>query len=247
MSVMFKAGAVVLGLMVLVGLALASQVGLNQRQGEAPLNDVSAPPIRLVFFGDSITEAGDRPGGYVSIIRDTLTADYGEGSVEIIGAGIAGDKVTDLQARVERDVIARSPTHVVIYIGINDVWHDEFEGLTGTDPNAYQAGLRDLIETLQATGAEAMLCTPSVIGEDPDSDASTNQRLMTYAELSRTVAAQTGSPVCDLRVAFEQYLRVHNPDKVYDSILTTDGVHLNPRGNRFVAEVVLEDLRPWLN
>ncbi len=244
---MTKVGAISLGLMFLVGLAVVLLVGLGSTPGGADSDSPSVPAARVVFFGDSITAAGDLSGGYVSIIRETLAEEYPEGAIEIIGAGIGGNKVTDLQARVDRDVIARSPTHVVIYIGINDVWHDEFEGLTGTAPDDYQQGLQDLVTKLQAAGAKVLLCTPSVIGEDPDSEALVNQRLMDYAELSRTVAAATGSYLCDLRAAFEQFLRIHNANHTLAGILTTDGVHLNARGNQFVAEVVLRSLRPLLN
>jgi lysophospholipase L1-like esterase len=85
---------------------------------------------------------------------------------------------------------------------------------------------------------------PSVIGEDPDSTAPVNQRLRDYAEISRTVATTSGAHLCDLRTAFEQYLRTHNPDRAYEGILTSDGVHLNDRGNRLDADVLLAHLRP---
>jgi lysophospholipase L1-like esterase len=243
---MTKPSALFLGLIFLLALSLVLLGGLNRPDGIAEPGAATASMTRIVFFGDSITESGDRPGGYVSIIRDTLKEEYPNRSLEVLGAGIAGNKVPDLQARVERDVIDQSPTHVVIYIGINDVWHDEFEGLTGEGQQVYEQGLRDLIDQIHQAGAEVLLCTPSVIGENPDSSAPVNQRLMDYAEISRTVARTTGAHLCDLRTAFEQHLRAHNPGRVNAGVLTTDGVHLNYRGNRFVADVLLEYLHPLL-
>ena len=90
------------------------------------------------------------------------------------------------------------------------------------------------------------MCTPSVIGENPDSSTPVNQLLMDYADISRTVARTSGAHLCDLRSAFEQYLRRYNPDKAYEGILTRDGVHLNDEGNRFVANFLLEHLLPLL-
>ena len=198
---------------------------------------------RIVFFGDSITEAGDNPGGYVDIIRTALAGEEGEPAVQVIGAGISGHKVPDLQARLDRDVLAHHPTHVVIYIGINDVWHAfEFDHVTGTDPETFEAGLTDLVQTIGSHGADVYLCTPSVIGEDPTSDAPVNQRLMEYADISRAVADATGATLCDLRRAFEEHLAEHNAEGVYEGILTTDGVHLNEAGNRFVADYLLSVL-----
>ncbi|NJL45035.1 MAG: hypothetical protein HC922_03390 [Leptolyngbyaceae cyanobacterium SM2_3_12] len=166
-----KPAVLFLGLMFLLTLALVLLGGFYDVSDEPEPRASSAPPARIIFFGDSITAAGDQPGGYVSLIRDTLGQDYPHRSVEVLGAGIGGNKVPDLQARLDRDVLTKAPTHVVIYIGINDVWQYEFAGLSGTEPEAYEQGLRDLVERIRFTGAEISLCTPSVIGEDPDSPA----------------------------------------------------------------------------
>ena len=61
---------------------------------------------RVVFLGDSITQAGAGPGGYVTLVRETLDKEHKDLGVEVIGAGISGNKVPDLQGRLERDVIA---------------------------------------------------------------------------------------------------------------------------------------------
>ena len=204
-------------------------------------------PTRIVFLGDSITEAGAQPGGYVALVADSLKQRFPTRSIEVIGAGISGNKVPDLQARLERDVLAHEPTHVVIYIGINDVWHFyEFDQVTGTERDVFEQGLRDLIAKMQEAGADVLLCTPSVIGEDPGSDTPVNQRLIDYAEVSRTVASTSGAHLCDLRAAFEAHLQTHNPDNAYEGILTSDGVHLNEAGNRFVASFIVDHLRPLL-
>ena len=200
-----------------------------------------------MFFGDSITEAGVRPTGYVTLVDSMLASAYPNRSIDVIGAGISGHKVPDLQARLERDVLSHNPTHVVIYIGINDVWHfHKFEGVTGTEPEVFEAGLRDLIAQLQAAEAEVLLCTPSVIGEDPDDGSIENADLGRYADISRRVASETGSTLCDLRAAFETHLRANNTEKVYEGVLTTDGVHLNEAGNQFVAQQMVDGLKPLL-
>ncbi len=204
--------------------------------------------LRVVFLGDSITESGALPGGYVTLVAESLREMYGEERVEVIGAGISGNKVPDLLGRLKDDVLAEDPSHVVIYIGINDVWHHfEFDHVTGTEPEAYQAGLFELVASIDSVGAAVLLCTPSVIGEDTQSEGPVNQRLVEYAEISRMVAAETDAYLCDLRMAFEDYLREHNAEKVYDGMLTTDGVHLNEAGNRFVADFMIRHLSQVLD
>lgn len=213
----------------------------EQSAADVPAEAVP-PSQRVVFFGDSITEQGAQPGGYVSLLADTLAARYPERDIEVIGAGISGHKVPDLQARLERDVLTHDPTQVVIYIGINDVWHWFAFEPEGTERAVYEAGLHDLVTQIQDAGAKVLLCTPSVIGEKPDGSNEADEMLETYAQISRDVARETGAELCDLRAAFVDYLKANNPERREQGILTTDGVHLNAAGNRFVAEYLVDQL-----
>jgi lysophospholipase L1-like esterase len=202
----------------------------------------SGQAARIVFFGDSITEAGVAPGGYVTLIRDSLQR---RGSTaEVIGAGVSGNKVEQLQARIDRDVVAKKPTIVVVYIGINDVWHWTIgiPGAKGSTKEEFESGLRHIIARIQAVGSRVVLCTPSVIGEKQAGANHEDQMLEEYSALSRRVANETGSVLCDLRKGFVEYIAKNNPDNLEKGILTTDRVHLNPAGNRFVAEEILRVL-----
>jgi isoamyl acetate esterase len=197
---------------------------------------------RIIFLGDSITAGGVRPNGYVTLIKNALATRHKDLGIEVFGAGISGNKVPDLQKRVERDVIARKPTLVVIYIGINDVWHGEKNPARGTAPDKFEAGLKEVIGKIQAAGARVLLCTPSVIGEKKAGDNSLDTKLDEYAGISRKVAREMKVPLCDLRKAFHDYLQTHNPENKESGILTSDRVHLSEAGNRFVAETMLKCL-----
>ncbi len=194
---------------------------------------------RIVFLGDSITEQGIKPNGYVTILKDSLTALHP--GITVIGAGISGNKVTDLQARLDRDVISKDPTLVVIYIGINDVWHFLLNG-NGTPKDKYEAGLRDVITRIKKAGARVVLCTPSVIGEKHHGENKLDGQLDEYSDVSRKVASDLGAALCDLHKAFIAYLSTHNPENKENGILTVDGVHLNDEGNRFVAGEILKSI-----
>ena len=89
-------------------------VALTIGHSEAAAPNALKKGDRIVFLGDSITQAGARPGGYVSLVRDQIDAKCKELGVEVIGAGISGNKVTDLQERLDRDVIAKKPSIVQI-------------------------------------------------------------------------------------------------------------------------------------
>ncbi len=210
-------------------------MGIQTRQG-APVGNGD----RIVFFGDSITELGVKPKGYVALIRDSLARAYK--NIEIIGAGISGHRVPDLQARVGNDVIAKKPTVVVIYIGINDVWHFSLNG-KGTPKDQFRSGLMSLVDTLASTGSRVILCTPSVVGEKRKGENPLDSMLDEYAEIIRGIARARGLTLCDLRESFFEYLRTHNPKNQESGILTYDKVHLSDEGNRLVAKTMLKTLQ----
>ncbi|MSR54529.1 MAG: G-D-S-L family lipolytic protein [Gemmataceae bacterium] len=194
---------------------------------------------RIVFLGDSITQGGVAPKGYVTVIKNTLAEKHKDLGIEIIGAGISGNKVPDLQKRLEKDVLAKKPTLVIIYIGINDVWHGERNAANGTSKEKFESGLKEIIGKIKDAGARVVVCTPSVIGEKKAGANSLDSKLDEYSEISRKVAMDTKSDLCDLRKAFLDHLAKNNESNKESSILTSDRVHLNEAGNKFVAETIL--------
>jgi lysophospholipase L1-like esterase len=195
---------------------------------------------RIVFLGDSITAGGVREKGYVTLVSQAIAGQHADLGVEVIGAGISGNKVPDCQERLQRDVLDKKPTVVVIYIGINDVWH--WSRNAGTPKEDFEKGLLDLIQRSREAGARVILCTPSVIGEKTDGSNPSDEMLDEYSAISRKVAEQTGVKLLDLREKFLAYLKTHNQANEAKNVLTTDGVHLNDAGNRFVADCVLQAL-----
>lgn len=195
---------------------------------------------RIVFLGDSITAGGAGPNGYVTFVRNALNEKKKDLEIEVIGAGVSGNKVPDLQRRLEKDVLSKKPTIVVIYIGINDVWHSQ--NGHGTPKDVYEAGLKDLIKSINDAGARVILCTASVIGEKTDGSNDLDKMLDEYCDISRKVATDTKSQLVDLRKAFLDHLKKNNPQNAEKGILTPDRVHLNLAGNRLVADQMLAAL-----
>ena len=91
--------------------------------------------VKILFFGDSITQAGVSPNGYIVKMDSIIKQSHLSDSIELVGAGIGGNKVYDLYLRMEDDVMKQHPDVVMIYVGINDVWHKASSG-TGTDPTS---------------------------------------------------------------------------------------------------------------
>lgn len=195
----------------------------------------------IVFLGDSITAAGVRPDGYVTLTSAAIVKACPDKNIKVIGAGISGNKVPDCQKRLDKDVLQKKPTIVIIYIGINDVWH--WNRNRGTTKEDFEAGLKDMIGKIQAVGARVILCTPTVIGEKTDGSNKFDKMLDEYSDISRKVAKDTGSQMLDLRRKFMAYLMKNNPDNAVKGILTADTVHLNKTGNSFLSSLMLEALK----
>lgn len=189
---------------------------------------------KVVFFGDSITQAGVNPGGYIDVLKKTL-AQEGNKGYDLIGAGIGGNKVYDLYLRMDTDVLAKKPDITVIWVGVNDVWHKSMFG-TGTDPDKFVKFYNALIKKLQDHGSKVVVVTPASIGEKHNGENKQDADLDKYSESIRQVAAAQHIPVVDLRKFFTEYEAAHNTSDVEKGVLTVDGVHLNETGNKLVAE-----------
>lgn len=191
-------------------------------------------PKRIVFFGDSITQQGVSKNGYVTLIKKALDSTQ----YEVIGAGIGGNKVYDLYLRLDDDVLSKNPDLVVIYIGINDVWH-KATSHTGTDYDKYLKFYQALIKKIQAAGSNVVLCTPTVIGEKKDGENELDAELTKYANGIRDLANKNNLPLCDLRKTFTDYEAANNTENKEKGVLTVDRVHLNEKGNKLVANQLL--------
>lgn len=195
-------------------------------------------PKKIIFFGDSITQAGVQPKGYITQFGQMLEQKGLKDKYELVGAGIGGNKIYDLYLRFEDDVLSKKPDIVVVYVGVNDVWHKATSG-TGTDPDKFERFYQALINKIKANNITLILCTPAAIGEKNDASNQQDGDLNQYSKIIRNLASKNNLALCDLRKEFQDYNAKNNPENKEKGILTTDRVHLNDLGNQFVAEKML--------
>lgn len=189
---------------------------------------------RFAFVGDSITEADP---GYTRLTAALMAARHPEREIEFVYAGVSGDKITDVAARLDRDVLDHKPDWISLSIGINDVWHDALLGLRGVPLPEFMATYRAVLDRIAACcQARVILMTPTVITEDLE-DAQ-NQRLAPYAAFMRKEAADRGHILCDTHAAFHQAIAAAAGRRAF----TYDGVHMNADGNALMALTLLEAL-----
>lgn len=198
----------------------------------------------IVFFGDSITEEGVKPGGYIARMREMLDSQRLSSQYNLLGAGVRGNKIYDLYLRLDDDVLTKNPDVVVIWIGVNDVLH-KLSG-TGTDANKFEKFYDAIIKRLQVNTIKGILVTPAAIGEKTDETNQQDGDLNLYADIVRKIAAEYKCDLVDLRKDFVDYNKKNNPENKRSGILTTDGVHLLDAGNKLVAEKMMKILLPAL-
>jgi lysophospholipase L1-like esterase len=144
---------------------------------------------------------------------------------------------------MEDDVLAKNPDVVVIWVGVNDVWHKKTSG-TGTDADKFEKFYNAIIKKLQAKNIKVLICTPAAIGEKTDFSNELDGDLNKYAGIIRNIAKNNNCPLIDLRKLFLGYNLAKNKDNKESGILTTDRVHLNDAGNNAVADAMYKALIP---
>jgi lysophospholipase L1-like esterase len=196
---------------------------------------------KVIFFGDSITELGAKPGGYIMRMKDELDKKNLGSDYELAGAGIGGNKVYDLYLRMDDDVLAQNPDIVFIWVGVNDVWHKTMFG-TGTDRDKFEKFYTAIINKCLDRHIRLFLVTPAVIGEKTDYTNQQDGDLNAYAQIIRNLAQKFHTGLVDLREIFHTYELKDNPGNKESGILTVDRVHLNDAGNQLVADSMLDAL-----
>ena len=196
---------------------------------------------KVIFFGDSITEIGVKPGGYITRVQNLCKADGKADQYDFIGSGISGDKVYDLYLRLDEDVLEKHPDMVVIWVGVNDVWHKTLLG-TGTDLNKFERFYLAILKKLKAENIQTIICTPAVVGEKNDMSNPLDGDLNRYANVIRDIAKSQNIPLIDFRKEFYDYEKEHNSQNKEKGILTYDKVHPNDAGNQFISKIMWETI-----
>lgn len=221
--------------------------------GGAPAQTPDAVPAplrgvrRIVCLGDSITQGGEAPGGYVWLLRRTLAALYPSPGIEVVNAGISGNKSGDMLARFQRDVLDKKPDLVTISVGVNDVWHGFYDahpkgdGPKGVPLPPYRRNVEEMVTRAQTAGARVVLLSTTVIHEDLSNRE--NAKAAGYNQALEDIARRRGAGFIDFQKPFRALIATYRQTTgTRDDLLTTDGVHMNAVGNQIMANVLLSGL-----
>ncbi|MFC7622127.1 SGNH/GDSL hydrolase family protein [Microlunatus sp. GCM10028923] len=193
---------------------------------------------RVVLVGDSVTDCGrDREDdgslghGWVSVVGAELP------DVTVINRGISGNRVRDLVARWDADVLAAGPDTVGIMIGINDTWR-RYDRDDATSTEAFAADYQTLLDRTSAAGVGRVILLEPVL--TPVSDPQWDWR----EDLDPKISAVR-------RLAQRHGLELVPTDAVMNATAATrplgelagDGVHPSEAGHRVIADAFLQAYR----
>ncbi len=203
------------------------------------------PVVKIVFFGDSITESGrnlldpeDLGVGYVKIAAGKLRLLYPDTNFKFVNRGVGGERTAELLKRVKKDVVDENPDYVVLEVGINDVWCRFSRGEEVT-PEAFRANYLSLVDTILATGAKLFLIQPYAL------KMGDKQRfrpfLSRFNEAIREIAQEKDIALVPVDEIFMGVTQDIDPAQ-----FTTDGVHPTHRGCRYIADLLIKELKKCL-
>lgn len=227
------------------------------------VNRVAVPKgARWLFLGDSLT--ANFPGrNYVSLLERAFRWRFG-GAVEVINAGIGGNTIAAMAARLERDVLAREPTHVFVFEGANSCKR-HFNAATGQmggwalPESKYEEAWREVLSRLaerkiaivimtMAPGDRAIQAmfesTARAFGESKNFWCEPEPVAQVVA-LQKKLAAAYGATVIDthawLSDRMQEQARIPGAHQMH----VDDGVHLSEYGSVEVARAVLTAAAAW--
>lgn len=195
---------------------------------------------KWLFIGDSITDSGRKQdpegigSGYVRMIKDEV-----ENEVQVVNKGVSGNRITDLEKRWQKDVIAANPEVLSISIGINDVWRQlDHPEMKQVYPEDFKEIYERLLNKARNISTKLVLMEPTIINEDIHSKG--NQMLVPYVEVVRRLASNYDAVLVPTHIAFLKQVKQSEVN------LTTDGVHMTEAGNRLMASIWLKACTPHL-
>ena len=188
---------------------------------------------KIAFLGDSITQAGARPGGYCNLVVQTLN----QAGLEVtpVYAGISGHKSNQMLARLEKDVIAHKPQWMTLSCGVNDVWH----GKRGVELEDYKKNITQIVDKAKAAGINVIILTSTMIREDQSNEL--NQKLKRYNEFLVQLSKEKQCRLADLNKLMQETVKTMEKNSKGNTV-TTDGVHMNSAGNMMMAKGVLKTI-----
>jgi lysophospholipase L1-like esterase len=183
--------------------------------------------VRIVAIGSSSTAgngASTPANGYVSVIQTSLIAKPQAVDFVVVNAGVAGNSLADVQARLQRDALSLNPQLVILQVGVNDALSQpNQEGVT-----AFENRLRDTIAQIK-TVSPILLVTGQYFQGQPSYYES-------YMASMYQIAQQQRLPVFDRYYIMKNAIISGNYS--FADLSAADRFHPNDTMHRCIGQVI---------
>jgi lysophospholipase L1-like esterase len=218
----------------------------------APAVGVAPPGVeRVVFVGDSLVSRSDRDHALLARVRRALGRSHPAVALDLVDAGVNGDCIADIRARLGADVLALRPAVVVLYWD-SDAADVEDEKVSNARSaalrSAYARDLGAVLATLRDATRHVIVSGPTLLGERPHGRNPKDHVLDAYAEINHRLAREHDAAWVDTRrAAFRWLTGQSEAGNRARGRLTEDGEHLNDAGTELVAEEMAAAIGHWLS
>ncbi len=167
----------------------------------------------ILFQGDSITDAGrsreiERNGGwgYATLVKAQLGYED-PGKYQFYNRGVGGDRIVDVYARMNTDIIQLKPDVMSILAGVNDVW-SQIRWENGSSPEKYGKIYSMLIEEVKEAlpDIKIMILEPFVLRGEATNEFwdRFNYEVRAIAAKAKETAQKYDLPFIELQHLFDE-------------------------------------------
>ncbi len=190
----------------------------------------------VAFFDDAISRRGwQYANNYAKL------CEYAFGGLKLkVKCVDASAKTPETSAgllkRLQKDVLDKKPTYVLVSCGVNDV----HLGKKGVALPQFKENMTKIVEGAQAAGIKVILLTATMIGEDETTDE--NRTLTHYNEAVRELAKAKNCTLVDVHAAMKKQVEDYRARAgITRPFLTVDGHFMDYLGNVLMAKTILKD------
>ena len=198
--------------------------------------------IRVLFQGDSITDAGRNRlsrhslAGYAkktaAILEDKHPDKY-----DFFNRGVSGNRTKNLLARYRRHFVRMRPNVVTVMIGINDVWR-KYDSNDPTTPDRYEENLTKLLTDLKRdTNAKIIVLSPYLTPDPHGKHDEMRADVDIFIERAEKVAKKHADAYINTDIPMNKGVGEFSAQAI-----SGDGVHPAPKGQTILAELLAEKI-----
>lgn len=204
----------------------------------------------ILFQGDSITDwyRSTGPGygmGYPLLVSAALGYEK-PNEYNFINRGIAGNRIVDVYARIEQDIINLKPDYMSILIGVNDAWHNiDWANGVDNEKEKFEKIYSMLIEEIKAELPEIKImimepfclkgCSTDNTAEIPNKWEIFKSKVEKRSESAKRIAEKYNLTFVPLQQKFDEAVNLAE-----EKYWLEDGVHPTPMGHEIIKN-------EWLN